>query len=373
MCSIKMLRGALKRFTGMHETRLGALMAAVSGLLRERRTTVSGLGRACCGRGGQIRHAIKRVDRLLSNRHLCAEREAVYRYFAGQLVGARQTMQVLVDWSALSADQRWQLLRAAVPVGGRTLTILEEVHPQCDYGKAKIQKAFLTRLKGLLPADAAPILVADAGFKAPWWRAVAAQGWRWVGPIRGRDLVRASDREAWVRWTALVQEASACPRDLGVREVVRSHPTRARLIAYRGAPEHRRATTVFGKRCTSRRCAKQARSHKEPWLLACSTEMHPFCAAQVVTICKARMQIEEGFRDTKSAEFGLGFERQRSCKLERIANLLMIAALALWILWQVGHGLAHSPLKRGLLPTARRNTLSTIRLGSIGVDAIPPS
>ena len=48
------------------------------------------------------------------------------------------------------------------------------------------------------------------------------------------------------------------------------------------------------------------------------------------------MQIEEGFRDTKSAQFGLGFELNQSYQIYRIQLLLLIAMLATLMLWLLG-------------------------------------
>ena len=45
---------------------------------------------------------------------------------------------------------------------------------------------------------------------------------------------------------------------------------------------------------------------------------------------QARMQIEEGFRDSKSHRYGLGVARANRIGQQRRANLLLIAALA-WL------------------------------------------
>ena len=48
------------------------------------------------------------------------------------------------------------------------------------------------------------------------------------------------------------------------------------------------------------------------------------------------MEIEEGFRDLKSSQFGFGFEHAYSIKIRRIQVLLMIAMLAAYILFFIG-------------------------------------
>jgi len=88
----------------------------------------------------------------------------------------------------LKADKSWCLLRAAVPVGGRTLTILDMVFTGKQQGSPAAEKRFLERLKTLVPAGMRPILITDAGFRNPWFRAVEAIGWYWVGRVRGTIL-----------------------------------------------------------------------------------------------------------------------------------------------------------------------------------------
>ena len=48
------------------------------------------------------------------------------------------------------------------------------------------------------------------------------------------------------------------------------------------------------------------------------------------------MEIEEGFRDLKSSQFGFSFEHAYSSKIRRIQILLMIAMLAAYILFFIG-------------------------------------
>ena len=58
-------------------------------------------------------------------------------------------------------------------------------------------------------------------------------------------------------------------------------------------------------------------------------------ARQVVRLYRLRMSIEEGFRDMKSHQFGLGLTH-RCASVERLQVLVFIASLALLVLWLVG-------------------------------------
>ena len=66
---------------------------------------------------------------------------AIALYIVGRwLIGDREAV-IIVDWSTLKADESWHLLRAALAVGGRTLTLYEEVHPR---GKRSSRVAIIT-------------------------------------------------------------------------------------------------------------------------------------------------------------------------------------------------------------------------------------
>jgi hypothetical protein len=42
----------------------------------------------------------------------------------------------------------------------------------------------------MLTLDCKPIVISAAGLRSPWFLAVEALGWHWVGRSRNRDLVR---------------------------------------------------------------------------------------------------------------------------------------------------------------------------------------
>ncbi|MGH6629161.1 MAG: transposase, partial [Burkholderiales bacterium] len=163
----------------MHAVRRTALEAAVSAAVQSQTLTVTGLGRALVSPARE-KHCIKRADRLLSNAHLQGERQALFRALARRLVGAQRHPIMLVDWSDLDACKRHQVLRASLVVAGRALTVYEEVHGRRTAVKRATHRRFLRRLKDLLPAGCQPLLVTDAGFCTPWFRAVEQLNWYWV-------------------------------------------------------------------------------------------------------------------------------------------------------------------------------------------------
>jgi len=68
-------------------------------------------------------------------------------------------------------------------------TIYESVHERENCPRD--QKRMLNTLAELLPDGCIPVLVTEAGFRRPWMKAVAAQGWYYVTRIRNRELYRS--------------------------------------------------------------------------------------------------------------------------------------------------------------------------------------
>lgn len=354
-------------YAGMHALRRRALLQAVAALIAGRRLTLIDLARAWPG-AERVRAPLKALDRLLGNRHLHAERERLYGGMVRWLIRTPSPV-IVVDWCRLKADGRWHLLRAAVPVGGRTLTLFEQVFPEQQLASPKVERAFLHRLKTLLPADSRPVLVTDAGFRAPWCRSVEALGWHWLTRLRHRTHVKPTDipdePEQWVPCRALyglVRPSYA--RDLGMFDLVRSQPIQARLVLHARAPAGRRHTTLDGRRRrnkASRQCAKR---EAEPWLLALSPSLQTMPVPQVVAVYRRRMQIEASFRDLKSHRYGQGFEDSLTRKRCRLEVLLLVNALAAFASWLAGMACEATGIDQWLYPaTHRRKLYSTLRVG----------
>jgi hypothetical protein len=289
----------------IHARRLAVLVKATETLCQCAQLTLSGIGRALASRA-LVKHNIKRIDRLLGNPFLYAERVCLYEAMLRWLVADKQPI-IVVDWSDLSADRRWQLLRAAVPLGGRTLTLYEEVHPLKHLGNRRVHRLFLKTLRSLLPAGVKPMIVTDAGFRSTWFELILAQGWSWVGRIRNRDYVCLAGTEAWAPCKTLYVGATARPQRLGPALMVRSKPIAAILHRVRRPKRRRVKKSVFGEPVRSAHSNKHAAREREPWLIASSCDLAEYSAKQIIAIYAKRMQIEEGFRDLKSTRYGLGF------------------------------------------------------------------
>lgn len=319
----------------LHATRAVALVAAVQSLVEGAFLTVTALGRGLHN-GVASKHNIKRMDRLLSNPHLQAERDHIYRALCHHLCRALPRPLIIVDWSDIVEQKRLMLLRAAIVIQGRAIPLFERIYPLRHYNSPRTHCRFLAELKTLLPGACQPIIITDAGFRGPWFAAVEALGWHWIGRIRNGVNVQFSECHRWRQSAKLYAHATARPRYLGLASLSSKHPYRCHLYLYKKRQQHRhakRSTRHLAKHSNSAVFAKQQR---DPWLLATNLEPTQFTPAQVIALYGRRMQIEAAFRDLKSDQFGFGMTLGRSHNVARLNILLLIAALATVCLWWIG-------------------------------------
>ena len=316
-------------FDSMHAARERRVLGAVDALVQGRRLTLTGLSRSWPG-AERVHAPLKALDRLLSNRYLERSLGALHGAVAAWMLAGRPPV-VLVDWTDLKRDGRWCLLRAAVPVGGRALTVYEQVYPSAAMNTPATQKQFIRELARVLPPGVVPILVTDAGFRSDWFRAVRALGWHFVGRVRNNTRVRSAAERAWQPCTHLYARATGSARDLGLWELVKGHPMPCRLVTVRRARKGRDTLTRRGAPMQGTVDRRARKSANEPWLLA--TSLTEAGAAKVVALYAQRMQIEAAFRDLKSHHYGVGFEDSLTRKRTRLRILLMLQTLASLSIW----------------------------------------
>lgn len=319
----------------IHNARLNALMCNVEALVRGQKLTVTALGRAP-GRASNTKHEIKQSDRLIGNAHLDDEREAIYRVITQRLIGRTRHPVILIDWSDYTYNRSHILLRASVPVGGRALTLYEEVHPLKAYGNAAVQRAFLNTLHRFLGRTAQPIVITDAGFIGPWFTAVRQRGWHFVGRIRKNLLYRAENTTSWTRCVELYPQCTAKPRYFGAIELARKQPLQCHLHLLKKKAAGRHGKTANGRRAKRKASEDHVKRETAPWLIVTSLDPQSYDAKHVMALYRTRMQIELAFRDIKNTRAGFALRETRSRTHARLANLLLVGMLAHFCLWLVG-------------------------------------
>ena len=282
----------------IHQTRTRALAATVASLLNGAFLTVTALGRGLDS-AARTKHNIKRVDRLASNLHLQRERLSLYRALCHQLCQHLSQPVILIDGSDIIQQQRVVLIRAALVLDGRAIPLYESAYPLKQYNKPRTHRRFLMELSTLLPAQCVPIIVTDAGFRGPWFKAVEALGWHWVGRVRNVINYRLISRKIWRKTTDLYYRARSKPRYLGAAELSSKSPYLCHLYLYKKRKQYQtanRSVIHFAKHGTSETFAQQQR---QPWLIATNLSPQSCSPKDMVRLYSKRMQIESSFRDLK--------------------------------------------------------------------------
>jgi len=348
----------------IHSKRLETLLVAVESLARGRRLTLTGLGRSLKSKA-KVKHNIKRMDRLLGNEKLFAESESLYGALAQMLMNGEHRPVIIVDWSEVAWNQKFHLLRAAIQVGGRAMTVYEEVHPMSDHTSRRVHRHFLKKLATIVGDSCKPILVTDAGFRAPWFRAVEELGWDWVGRIRNTTLVCEADGSSWVHCKSLYSKANRRPTGLGAFVVTKSNPVHCFLYLVQSKKRGRVKKTTRGTRSKANQSLKVAAREREPWLIASSLPNSGATAKKVVRIYRQRMQIEESFRDMKNTRSGFSLRDSRTNTAKRLTILMLINTLAQFVVWLIGRAGQSRQLHQELQANTVRNksVLSTFFIG----------
>ena len=342
------IHGFLKRaFAGsLHAKRIVSLANGTLGVLTGASLAVSVIGHALAQARGLVdRHAIKQVDRLLSNAGV-----VVWELFAPwvrEVVGQREAIVVAMDWTDFDADNQAMLALNLVTRHGRATPLLwltvdkDELKDQ----RNDFEDLCLTRLKAILPEGVAVRILADRGFgDVKLFEFLDSLGFGYVIRFRGNVQVAAADGETrlaadWV-----------------------GKGGRARLL--RGAEVTAARYRVGAVVCV------HATGMKEAWHLAASDASSS--AGQIVKLYAKRWTIEPGFRDSKDLRFGMGLSALRIGDPQRRDRLLMLNALAillLTLLGAAGESLGMDRLLR--TSTVKRRVHSLFRQGCLLYDLIP--
>ncbi len=324
----------LKSCSKIHNNRLESLFNAVEGLLHCGKLTLVNIGRNLSG-PALIKHKIKQVDRLLGNNNLYHERIPIYSALSGLLISPHSRPIILVDWSGVTHCGAFHMIRASIPINGRTLTIYEEVYSENKKGSPKANRNFLQNLAKILPIGCCPIIVTDAGFRNPWFKEVLKLRWDFLGRVRNKTQVCEKKQNKWTICKKLYRNATLNACYIGEFWLAKSNPLLCKLYLVREKLKHRKKKNLRGHKVRCSSSLKHAKRCREPWLIA--TSVSSFCAKKIIKIYKLRMHIEQGFRDIKNKRHGLCLRETRSTTMKRLCILLLIAALATFIICIYGH------------------------------------
>ncbi len=330
----------------VHAKRIASLANGTLGVMTGASLAVSMIGQALAqARGLLTKHAVKQVDRLLSNAGVSAWQ--MFAQWVPEAVGRRSDIVVAMDWTDFDVDGQATLALNLVTGHGRAtpllwLTMLKE---ELAGRRNDIEDACLARLAQVLPAATKTTILADRGFGDRKLFAYLTQlGFDYVIRFRGDIRVAAADGES--------RPAAAWVGTGG----------RARLL--KGAVVTHEAHPLGAVVCV------HARKMKEPWCLA--TSKAQATARDIVNLYARRWTIEPSFRDTKDLRFGMGLGAVRIGDPQRRDRLLLLNAFAVLFLTLLGEAGEALGMDRHLkVNTAKRRSHSLFRQGCMLYDLIP--
>jgi hypothetical protein len=330
----------------LHAKRVDALAGATLGVMAGASLAVAMIGQALAqARGLVTKHAVKQVDRLLSNQAIDVW-DSFARWVPHQLAGRKDAL-VAMDWTDFDHDGQSTLVLSLVTGHGRAAPLLwltvwkEEIATRRnDY-----EDACLRRLAELAPAGCRVTILADRGFGDQKLFAFLGElGFGYVIRFRGNIRVSAEDGETkpaaeWV-----------------------GKGGRARTL------RHARVTAQ-GRQVGAVVCV-HAKGMNEPWCLAASDP--EATAAVLVNHYAKRWTIEPAFRDTKDLRFGMGLSSTRIGEPMRRDRLLLVSAFAtalLTLMGAVGESLGMDRLLKS--NTSKTRSHSLFRQGCMLYELIP--
>jgi len=345
---LSQVRGFISELYGhdLHAKRVEALAGATLGVMTGASLAVATIGQALAqARGLVTKHAVKQVDRLMSNAGIDVW-ESFARWVPHQ-IGTRPDILVAMDWTDFDHDDQSTLVLSLVSDHGRAAPLLwlsvwkEEIATR----RNDFEDACLRRLTETVPTGCRVTILADRGFGDQKLFAFLGElGFGYV--IRFRGNIRVTD---------------ACGTSKPAAEWV-GRGGRARKL--RDA-----RVTAQGQRVGAVVCV-HAKAMKEPWCLAASDP--EASAATLVNHYARRWTIEPQFRDTKDLRFGMGLSATRVGEPMRRDRLLLVSAFAvalLTLLGAVGESLGMDRLLKSI--TSKTRTHSLFRQGCMLYELIP--
>jgi Transposase DDE domain len=219
----------------IHTKRVGSLANATLGVMTGASLAVAMIGKSLA-QALLPKHAIKQVDRLLSNSKL--EAWDVFASWVPEMVGSRTDIVVAMDWTDFDADGHLALKLVTRHGRATPLVWLSVFKDELKDARNAYEDASLRRLAEVLPDGVRATLLADRGFAdTKLFGFLGELGFDYVIRLKGNTNVGAAD-------------GTTCPAAEG-------QGGRARKL---------RDATVTGAQCpVGAVVCVHAKAMKEPW------------------------------------------------------------------------------------------------------------
>lgn len=332
----------------VHAKRVQSLAGATLGVITSGALAVHAIGQGLAHARDLIpKHAVKQVDRLLSNQGI--DVWEMFAHWVPYVVAQRKDIVVALDWTSFARDGHETIALSMLTGHGRATPLLwYTVKADTLKGnQTKYEDWLLHRLHEVIPQGVAVTVVADRGFAdCKLMRLLGEElGFDYVIRLRGHYYITdgKGERRKAAAWVGKGGRA----RTLRGARVTDSH-------------EYAAATVV---------CV-QDKDMDEPWCLVSS---HPQASARkLIGYYAKRWGIETSFRDIKDSRYGFGLSATRIGDTQRRDRLLLLSAFAialLSLLGAAGEALGYDRMLKA--NTVKTRSHSLLRQGCMLYDWIP--
>ena len=331
----------------LHAKRVASLAGAAVGVLEGAALGIHAIGNALAmAEGLKGKHAVKQVDRLLSNAGIHVW--GLFSSWVPHIVGDRSEVVTALDWTDFDADDQSTIVLSMITSHGRATPLLWKTVMKSELKgwRNEHEDVLLERFREVLPAGVKVTVLADRGFgDQALYELLKDQ--------LGLDFV--------VRFRGIIKVTSADGVTKPAKDWV---PKNGRPLRLRGAK-----VTKAGRELGAVVCVK-AKGMKDAWHLA--TSHGDRTGAEIVELYGKRFTIEETFRDQKNLRFGMGLSDTRIGDPDRRDRMLLISAIAislLTLLGAAGEAIGHDKWLKA--NTVKKRTVSLLRQGLMHYGALP--
>lgn len=344
MTAITLLHQHLNEFCPeIHTTRLQSVMDVAAALQSSQSLSLTAIGRQLESET-DIKHRIKKVDRLIGNQHLYNELSNLYSGMSDylfQYLCHIKDVPLIIDLCYMKDTHDIQMLSAEIATKGRSIPIYREIF-EINHLKGR-SKEFISRLSQIIPPARKAIVIMDAGFGDDWFEAIENQGWYWLARVRKKRFVKLEQDGEWLDVGDLFPLVSSRAKSYENAYITKQKGRLCRLITKQSDLKSKRKRPKKLPRNYNSANGNYQRIAKEPWILATNLPKE-FSITKVINYYKKRMQIEESFRDVKSHQYGLGGRDIRTRCIYRWSIMMLLTAIVqmtLWIIGVIGHSMGY--------------------------------
>ena len=292
-----------------HATRVLSFANGVVGVIHAAALGIHVIGRGLTDAMGLApKHAIKQIDRLLSNSGVTVW--AWFQQWVTFVVAARPEIVVAIDWTEFDKDDHAVIALYLITSHGRATPLVWKTVRKSELKAHRNdhENSVIERLHEILPEGVDITVLADRGFgDQKLFTMLKVLGWSYAIRFRGVIKVTHGGRTLPAREWLPVSGHAKMLRDVGITDDKTPIP----------------AVVV-----------KHQKGMKEAWFIA--TNRADLNAQGIVKLYSKRFTIEETFRDMKDNHFGMGLSATHIGVPARRDRLLLLGAISHALLTLLG-------------------------------------